>query len=82
MINHRVLYVGMTSDLERRMYEHKNKIIKGFTAKYRANKLILCEEFNDPLTAFTLERKIKGWTRAKKMALIESKNPHWDEIII
>ncbi|MCK5475770.1 MAG: GIY-YIG nuclease family protein [Candidatus Pacebacteria bacterium] len=69
-----VLYTGITNDLNRRMYEHKNKLIKGFTSKYNIEKLIYFQEFNTAIEAITAEKKIKGWTRKKKMELIKSGN--------
>ncbi len=81
-IQNKVLYVGMTSNVEKRIYEHKNKLIKGFTAKYNVYKLIFVEHFKNPLVAFQAERKLKGWTRAKKIALINTKNPLWNELIL
>jgi len=73
----KTLYTGMTNDLLRRVYEHKNKLIEGFTKKYNITKLVFFEETSDVNEAIALEKKIKGWTRAKKIALIESENPHW-----
>ena len=69
-----VLYTGITNDLNRRMYEYKNKLIKGFTSKYNIEKLIYFQEFNTAIEAITAEKKIKGWTRKKKMELIKSGN--------
>jgi putative endonuclease len=73
----RVLYVGVTNDLERRVYEHKTKSISGFTSKYNINLLIYIEESISIRDAIIREKQIKGWTRAKKIKLIESVNPHW-----
>ncbi len=74
-----VLYTGVTNDLERRVYEHRNHIVKGFTSKYNVEKLVYFEVFNDVNHAIGAEKRIKGWTRAKKNALIESINPEfWD----
>lgn len=69
------LYTGMTNDLERRVYEHKNKLVPSFTAKYNVNRLVFMEETNRVEAAIAREKQIKGWTRAKKIALIESQNP-------
>lgn len=74
------LYTGVTNDLERRIYEHKKNIIKGFTAKYNVHNLVYYEETNDVNEALALEKKIKGWLRKKKIALIESTNPDWKDI--
>lgn len=71
------LYTGMTNDLSRRVYEHKHKLIDGFTKKYNITKLVFFDETSDVNEAIAWEKKIKGWTRAKKIALIESKNPQW-----
>jgi putative endonuclease len=75
-----VLYIGMTNNLERRMYEHKHKLIPGFTAKYNVNRLVYFEAFERPIDAIRAEKRIKGWTRAKKIALIESNNRQWKDL--
>jgi putative endonuclease len=75
-----VLYVGVTNDLVRRVYEHKNKLIPGFTAKYNVNILVYYESFPTAPQAIEAEKKIKGWTRAKKIALIESRNRTWRDL--
>lgn len=72
-----VLYTGVTDNLERRMYEHRNKTTPGFTSKYNVNKLIWYEEFSEPVDAISAEKKIKGWTRKKKLYLIKSLNPEF-----
>ena len=77
----KVLYTGVTNNLERRIYEHKNKIIKGFTSKYNVNKLVCFEETKDINEAIAREKEIKGWRRSKKVALIERVNPAWNAII-
>ena len=71
----RTLYTGVTSDLERRVYEHKQKLIPGFTAKYNISRLVYFEATEDVEAAIAREKQIKGWLREKKMALIESVNP-------
>jgi len=76
-----VLYTGITNDLERRMYEHKNKLIPGFTSKYNVNKLIYCDVFNSPEEAIAAEKKIKGWIRKKKIDLIKILNPEFKDLI-
>ena len=73
------LYIGVTN-LERRVYEHKHKLVYGFTSKYNITKLIYYEEGNDVNEARAREKQIKGWLRAKKIALIESINPEWREL--
>lgn len=75
-----VLYVGMTNSLERRLYEHKNKLLEGFTKKYNLNKLVYFEEFSDVNQAIQREKEIKKWRREKKNKLIESLNPGWDDL--
>ena len=76
----RTLYVGMTNDLARRVYEHKHKLIAGFTARYNVNELVHFEETSDVNAAIAREKQIKGWTRAKKFALIEATNPQWKDL--
>ena len=76
----KVLYVGVTNDLIRRIYEHKNKLIKGFTQKYNLTKLVYFEEFSRIEDAIAAEKKIKGWLRFKKIKLIESVNPKWKDL--
>jgi putative endonuclease len=76
--SHKVLYTGITNDLERRCYEHKHKLVKGFTQKYNVNKLIYYEIFEDVNLAISREKQIKGYSRAKKVALIDKLNKNWD----
>ncbi|NMB26931.1 MAG: GIY-YIG nuclease family protein [Tissierellia bacterium] len=78
--NNKVLYTGVTNNLERRVYEHKNKLIKGFTAKYNINKLVYFEYTSDVNSAIAREKQIKGWTRQKKNELIQSINPEWKDL--
>ncbi|KUO72760.1 MAG: endonuclease [Clostridia bacterium BRH_c25] len=73
----KVLYTGVTNDLERRLYEHNNKLVKGFTEKYNVNKLVYFDSTTDVKAAIAKEKQIKGWTRKKKDDLIESINPQW-----
>ena len=81
MTNHaRTLYVGMTNDLERRVIEHKKKLIEGFTSKYSISQLVWYEEFNDVNQAIEAEKKLKGWRRSRKIALLESVNPAWQDL--
>ena len=75
-----VLYVGITNNLERRIFEHKNKLLKGFTSKYNVTKLVYYEVFNSPREAIAAEKKIKGWIRAKKINLIKSINPDFKDL--
>jgi putative endonuclease len=74
------LYVGVTNNLERRISEHKNSLIEGFTKKYKINQLLYYEETNDILAAIEREKQLKGWRRDKKIALIESSNPEWKDL--
>ncbi|MFH1132797.1 MAG: GIY-YIG nuclease family protein [Pseudomonadota bacterium] len=78
--NNRVLYVGVTSNLERRIWEHKNKLVKGFTEKYNANKLVYVEEHNDIWDAIGREKQIKKWRREKKNYLVAQANPSWRDL--
>ncbi|HEY3180807.1 MAG TPA: GIY-YIG nuclease family protein [Casimicrobiaceae bacterium] len=76
----RVLYVGVTNDLLRRAREHQLHEVPGFTAKYRINRLVHCEETDDIEAAITREKQLKGWRRSKKIELIEATNPTWDDL--
>ncbi len=76
----RVLYTGVTSDLQKRIYQHKQKLIEGFTKKYNVNKLVCYEETRDVLSAIEREKEIKGWKREKKNQLINSTNPEWRDL--
>ena len=71
------LYIGVTNNLVRRIYEHKNKIIDGFSAKYSLDKLVYYEIYNDEITAIQREKNLKKWNREWKVNLIESSNPLW-----
>ena len=75
-----VLYTGVTSNLIKRVYEHKNKIVEGFTKKYNLYKLVYYEAFEDMMNAIIREKQIKGWLRSKKIALIEQMNPTWEDL--
>ncbi len=70
----------MTNELERRLYEHKNKVLKGFTYKYNVDKLVYYEEFETYEEAFTRERRLKKWNRNWKIELIEKENSEWDDL--
>ncbi len=76
----KTLYVGVTNDLERRIYEHKNKLVEGFASKYNLTKLAYFEETNSAESAISREKQLKGWLRRKKVALIESMNPDWKDL--
>ncbi|MBI5096880.1 MAG: GIY-YIG nuclease family protein [Nitrospirae bacterium] len=76
----RTLYTGVTNNLERRVYEHKQKLVPGFTAKYNITRLVYFEETGDIQEAIAREKQIKGWLRTKKIALIKSVNPAWEDL--
>jgi len=75
-----VLYTGVTSKLEGRVWEHKNHAIEGFTSRYKVNRLVCYEQFCDPISAIAREKKIKGWRREKKNKLVGTLNPRWDDL--
>jgi putative endonuclease len=75
-----VLYVGMTSRLEGRTWEHKNHVVDGFTFKYYLDRLVYYERFCDPISAITREKEIKAWRREKKNVLVETLNPRWEDL--
>ncbi len=74
------LYVGVTNNLERRIFEHKNEITGGFTAKYKAKSLVYFEELSNVSDAIAREKEIKGWVRKKKLNLINEFNPKWEDL--
>lgn len=74
------LYTGTTNNLERRVYEHKQKLIEGFTKKYNVTRLVYFEETGDVHAALAREKQIKGWVRRKKITLIKSVNPKWEDL--
>ncbi len=76
----RTLYAGVTNDLERRVYEHKYKLFQGFTHRYNITKLVWYETFPNIQQAIEGEKRIKGWVRSKKIAMIESRNPNWEDL--
>ena len=78
--NNKVIYTGVTNDLERRLYEHKNKLIDGFTKKYNVDKLVYFDFCENVESAILREKQIKGWTRQKKNMLIEQMNPDWRDL--
>ena len=75
-----VLYTGITSNLKKRIWEHKEKTIKGFTKKYNIDKLVYWEIFNDPENAILREKQIKAGSRSKKIELIKGINPEWKDL--
>ena len=76
----RVLYIGVTNNLERRIFEHKNKLVEGFTKKYNLDKLIYYEVTNDIQSALEREKQLKNWHRDWKINLIKSFNPTWNDL--
>jgi putative endonuclease len=76
------LYTGVTNDLQRRVYQHKHKLIEGFTSQYDVNRLVYFESCGDIRDAIQREKQIKGWRRSKKIALIEEMNPKWEDLSI
>ncbi len=76
----RTLYIGMTNDLARRVSEHRQKLVPGFTSKYNITQLVWYEHFGSPSDAISREKQLKGWRREKKMALIRSMNPDWKDL--
>ena len=78
--NNSVMYVGVTNDLRRRVYEHQNSLVKGFTEKYKVKKLVYYEQTNDVFTALTREKEIKKWRREKKNNLVIQVNPKWNDL--
>lgn len=78
--NNNVLYTGVTNNLPRRVYEHKNKLIEGFTKKYHVDKLVYYETYANSISAISREKQIKSGSRAKKIRLIESMNKEWDDL--
>ena len=75
-------YIGVTSNLIRRMWQHRTKAIKGFTADYNINSLVFFEGTSDAVSAISREKELKAWRRAKKVALIEKQNPDWRDLSI
>jgi putative endonuclease len=76
----RVLYVGVTNDLERRLFEHRAGLNVGFTTRYRATHLVYYETTENPLSAIAREKEIKGWRRSKKVQLVSRANPGWVDL--
>ncbi|KPK31709.1 MAG: hypothetical protein AMK70_11935 [Nitrospira bacterium SG8_35_1] len=78
--NNKVVYVGMTNDLQRRIFEHKEKQVKGFTEKYNVHKLVYFEQTPEVEVALNREKEIKKWRREKKNKLVENANPLWRDL--
>ena len=75
-----VIYIGVTNDIVRRIYEHRIKAVPGFTAKYNITRLVWFEIYDDPTNAITREKELKKWKRAWKVQLIEAQNPDWNDL--
>lgn len=78
--NNSVMYIGVTNNLKRRIFEHKNKLVKGFTERYNVNKLVYFEETPDVYVAIIREKQLKKWRREKKNNLVNSMNPEWNDL--
>ncbi len=76
----RVLYIGVTSDIEGRLYEHRTEDLRSFTSRYRVHRLVYVEEYTWVDDAIAREKQLKAWRRSKKVALIESENPEWSDL--
>ncbi len=74
------LYIGITNDIEVRVAQHKSGEFEGFSSKYHCDRLVYCEKFDNVLKAISREKQLKGWRRSKKIALIESLNPRWEDL--
>lgn len=74
------LYIGITRDIEKRIFDHKCKLLEGFASTYNCDRLVWFESFGDPQSAIVREKQLKGWTRAKKITLIEKTNPAWADL--
>ncbi|WOD42478.1 GIY-YIG nuclease family protein [Hwangdonia lutea] len=75
-----IIYIGMTNNLKYRMYQHKNKTMKGYSSRYSLNMLVYYEKFNFPNTAIKREKQLKKWNRAWKINLINDLNPEWKDL--
>ena len=80
--NSRTLYIGITGDITKKVYEHKNKLVKGYTNKYNIDRLVYYEVTNDVNAAIAREKQLKRWRREKKVKLIEEFNPEWRDLSI
>lgn len=76
-----VLYTGMTNNIVGRIFQHENKVVESFTSKYNVDKLVFCEAFSSPMEAIVAEKRIKGWTRQKKIDLIKKDNPEFNDLL-
>ena len=80
-LSHRVLYTGVTGDLQKRIREHQAELIEGFTKRYHVHHLVFFEAFQHVTDAIAREKQIKGWRREKKLRLIEEQNPSWADLL-
>lgn len=78
--SNRVMYIGVTNNLVRRLYEHKQELIEGFTKRYHVHKLVYFETTTDVRSAIEREKQLKGWRRARKNELVETMNPEWRDL--
>ena len=78
--DNRVIYTGITNDLSRRLHEHRNHLVDGFTSKYNVHKLVYFETTTDVTAAISREKEIKGWRREKKNSLVAGRNPEWKDL--
>ena len=78
--NNKVMYIGVTNNLERRLYEHRNHLADGFTKKYNVYKLVYFESTSDVRAALEREKQLKGWNRIKKNELVQTMNPDWYDL--
>lgn len=76
----KVMYIGVTNDLQRRLYEHRHQLADGFTKRYNVHKLVYFEQTGDVRAAIAREKQLKGWSREKKNALVASANPTWRDL--
>lgn len=76
----KILYIGVTNNLKRRVHEHQTGLVMGFTQKYQIKYLVYCEEYSDINQAIAREKILKGWSRKKKLDLIYTLNPYWDDL--
>ena len=74
------IYVGMTNDIVRRIYDHRTKAVRGFTSKYNITRLVWFEIYEDPISAISREKELKKWKRSWKVQLIEAQNPQWGDL--
>ncbi len=79
-ITNKVMYIGVTNNLQRRLYEHKNELVEGFTRKYHIHKLVYYEDYNDVNSAISREKELKGLLRRRKNELVETINPNWEDL--